>query len=171
MRMRSGVWVSLLLLMPFFVADAKPGPTPSNSKEALIRDLLKTVGTTDLMEQMKRQIFDSFRKMAPSAGDDIWRELERRFDVNELTEKLVPIYDKYYSAEDLKGIVQFYQSPLGKRVLSTMPKVLSESMAIGQEWGRRKGEEIEKELRSRKLISPARSERSVPPSSFAASAP
>jgi hypothetical protein len=171
MRMRSGVWVSLLLLMPFFVTAAQPEPTPSNPKEALIRDLLKTVGTTDLMEQMKRQIFDSFRKMAPSAGDDIWRELERRFDVNELTEKLVPIYDKYYSAEDLKGIVQFYRSPLGQRVLSTMPKVLSESMAIGQEWGRRKGEEIEKELRSRKLISPARSERRVPLFSSEAGAP
>src|SRR6266487_3685107 len=122
MRMRSGVCVSLLLLMPFFVTAAQPGPTPSNPKEALIRDLLKTVGTTDLMEQMKHQIFDSFRKMAPSAGDDVWRELERRFDVNELTEKLVPIYDKYYSAEDLKGIVQFYRSPLGQRVLSTIDR-------------------------------------------------
>jgi hypothetical protein len=171
MRFPSGVFLSLFLLTPFFVMAAQPGPTPSNPKEALIRDLLKTTGTTDLMQQMKRQIFDSFRKMAPSAGDDVWRELERRFDVNELTEKLIPIYDKYYSAEDLKGILQFYHSPLGQRVLSTMPGVLSESMAIGQEWGRRKGEEIEKELRSRKLISPARSERRVPPFSCAAGAP
>jgi hypothetical protein len=157
MRMRSAVSISLLLLMPFVVTAAQPGPTPSNPKEALIRDLLKTTGTTGLMQQMKRQIFDSFRKMAPSAGDDVWKELERKFDVDELTEKLIPIYDKYYSAEDLKGILQFYHSPLGQRVLATMPGVLSESMAIGQEWGRRKGEEIEKELRSRKLISPARS--------------
>ena len=171
MRMRSGVSGFLLVLTAFFATAAQPGPTPSNPKEALIRDLLKTTGTAGLMQQMKRQIFDSFRKMAPSAGDEIWRELERRFDVDELTEKLIPIYDKYYSAEDLKGIVQFYQSPLGQRVLSTMPKVLSESMAIGQEWGRQKGEEIEKELRSRKLISPARSQRRGPASSFAAGAP
>jgi hypothetical protein len=171
MRLRSGVLLFLFLLTPFLATAAQPGPTPSNPKEALIRDLLKTVGTTDLMQQMKRQIFDSFRKMAPAAGDEIWRELERRFDVDELTEKLIPIYDKYYSAEDLKGIVQFYQSPLGQRVLSTMPKVLSESMTIGQEWGRRKGEEIEKELRSRKLISPPRSLGRDPASSFAAGAP
>jgi hypothetical protein len=95
MRMRSGVSVFLLLLTPSFATAAQPGPTPSNPKEALIRDLLKTTGTTGLMQQMKPQIFDSFRKMAPSAGDDIWRELERRFDVDELTEKLIPIYDKY----------------------------------------------------------------------------
>jgi hypothetical protein len=171
MRPRSGLLLLLFLLTPFLAVGTDRSPTPSPAKEALIRDLLKTTGTTSLMQQMKRQIFDTFRRMAPSAGEEVWNELDRRFDMNELVEKLIPIYDKYYSAEDLKGILLFYQSPLGQRVLSTMPQVVSESMAAGQEWGRRKGEEMEKELRSRKLLSPTRSERSANSSSCEAGAP
>jgi hypothetical protein len=38
-----------------------------------------------------------------------------------------------------------YASPVGKRLLATLPKITKESMAIGMEWGKRVGAQIERE--------------------------
>jgi hypothetical protein len=38
-----------------------------------------------------------------------------------------------------------YASPVGKRLLATLPNITKESMAIGMEWGKRVGAQIERE--------------------------
>jgi hypothetical protein len=62
-------------------------------------------------------------------------------DVNELIEKLMPIYDKYYTLEDLKAVNAFYESPAGQRLLVVAPMAMQDAMKIGQEWGEKLGKE------------------------------
>ena len=57
------------------------------------------------------------------------RELEA------LNKKLFPIYKKYISHEDMKMMIQFFQSPAGKRMVEYQPKIVQESMQIGMSWG------------------------------------
>ncbi len=47
---------------------------------------------------------------------------EKRFDVDQITEQLVAIYDKHYPAEEIKELLQFYGSPLGQRMAAEGPK-------------------------------------------------
>ena len=53
---------------------------------------------------------------------------------------MVPIYDKYLTKEDVNGLAQFYQTPLGKKMLSVLPQLVIETqtaaMNMGQELGR-----------------------------------
>ena len=48
----------------------------------------------------------------------------------------------------------FYESPVGQKVLGTLPQITQESMKIGQKWGedvgRRVQRELEEEMRSKK---------------------
>ena len=60
---------------------------------------------------------------------------------DELANLVVPIYDKYYSDEDIRGLIQLYQTPLGKKMLSTLPQVMAESQAAGTKWGEQIGRE------------------------------
>ena len=45
----------------------------------------------------------------------------------EVTNAEVPIYAQNFSMEDLQGMIQFYESPLGQRVMKALPQVLQET--------------------------------------------
>jgi hypothetical protein len=63
-----------------------------------------------------------------------------------VAERLVPIYDQYLTHEDIKGLVAFYESPLGAKLLSVMPQMSQESMLAGQTWGREFAETVRQRL-------------------------
>ena len=53
-------------------------------------------------------------------------EYEKRYDVDRVTEQLVVLYDRHYSDEEIKGLLQFYGSPLGQKVAAENPKIFRE---------------------------------------------
>jgi len=50
-------------------------------------------------------------------------------------QELVPVYAKYFTQDDIRGMLAFYESPVGKKMIQTMPAVVQDSMAVGQRWG------------------------------------
>ncbi|MDT8386626.1 MAG: DUF2059 domain-containing protein [Thiogranum sp.] len=59
---------------------------------------------------------------------------------------MIPLYDKHYTHEDIKGLVQFYKTELGQKTIKLMPVLMQESMAVGQQWGRALGPEIQRRI-------------------------
>ena len=120
----------------------------SREKETEIRRMLQLTGTQKLMEQMKSQMIAALRAQITEVPDEFWTRFEKKMDMSEMIEKIIPLYDKYYSLEDLRAVNAFYSSEVGQRLMTTLPKITKESMAIGMEWGKRIGEEAEKEARA-----------------------
>jgi hypothetical protein len=58
----------------------------------------------------------------------------------------VPSYEKYFTHADIKELIRFYESPIGKKLISVQPKIMQECMVAGQEWGRKLGEKVAKKL-------------------------
>jgi uncharacterized protein len=55
--------------------------------------------------------------------------LPQRVNFKELIEKIsYPLYDKYFTENDLKDLIAFYKSPTGKKTLSVLPALLNDSM-------------------------------------------
>ena len=48
-----------------------------------------------------------------------------------VTDAMVPIYASSFSQEDIDGLVKFYESPLGQRVVKTLPEVEQKSQQAG----------------------------------------
>ena len=135
-------------LAAFVSSSFAAGPV-SHEKEIEIRRTLELTGVKKLMEQIKSQMIAQMRSdMKEVLPDEFWTKIEKKMDVSELIEKLIPLYDKYYSLEDLRALNKFYASDVGQRVIATAPKIMKESMAIGMEWGKRIGEEAEREARA-----------------------
>ena len=93
------------------------------------------------MTQMKSQMISALKKQTPDASEDFWNRFEKKMEVHELIEKIIPVYDKYYTIEDLKAVNAFYESPAGRKILATLPQVMQECMKLGQEWGERIGQQ------------------------------
>jgi uncharacterized protein len=76
-------------------------------------------------EQLVNLFFEKFRSKA---------------DMGQLTEIAVQVYDKYLSDDDVKGLIQFYSTPLGQKTMSILPKVTVEMQSAGMQWGQKLGQ-------------------------------
>jgi len=95
---------------------------------------------------------EPLRKMIPAEKQAEFDELFNQFVNNfaatcakespALTERLIPVYEKYYTVEDMQALIAFFRSPVGKKLLSTQPELSRESMKIGQEWGQEIGKKV-----------------------------
>jgi hypothetical protein len=93
--------------------------------------------------------------------NEFWDRFEQKLGSQELVDQLIPIYDKYYTQQDLESLLAFYESPVGQKVLKTMPQVMQESMQIGQVWGQQKAQEVLKEIQEYQSKQKKKSESSL----------
>lgn len=133
-------------------------PTPPTAAEASeaksktedIRRLMVLTGTAGVMERMIGPLMESqegaMKKMRPDIPEEFWvelnKQLKQEFHVQELVDLLIPIYEKYYTHDDVRQLIAFYESPIGKKSIAVLPQIQAESMAAGREWGRALGERI-----------------------------
>ena len=145
--MRKGIAAAILIT----VATSAFADIPAKKRQS-IRTLLELTGMVKVADQMIGQMFDQFAKSAPSVPSEAWQRLKKKMKADELVVLIIPVYDKYYTQEDLDGMIAFYRTPVGQKVVRTLPDVSREGFNIGQEWGRRKGEEVVRELRAEGLL-------------------
>ena len=119
------------------------GITPA--KEAEIRKLLELTGAKKnalaFGQQLSQYLRGMMEKSLPSGGehnkqieDTLISKLMDRMGSDELIVKLIPIYDKAFSDDDLKGINRFYESPVGRKFLEQTPAVMEEASSASQTW-------------------------------------
>jgi len=122
---------------------AAPSPAPSGSmdpaKEADIRSLMELLGARDVVQDVESNAVEQAReKLLASVpnnekGQAFVNEFadsyQKKFDVDQVTEQLVGIYDKHYTEGEIKGLLQLYGSPLGQKVAAEMPKIGRETQA------------------------------------------
>jgi hypothetical protein len=73
-------------------------------------------------------------------------KLHERYKAEDLIDRLIPVYDRNLTHEEIVGLIQFYESPLGRRVIEVMPQIMQESFAVGSEWGRQLVAEVFAEM-------------------------
>jgi hypothetical protein len=106
------------------------------AKENDIRLLLNDMGAGKLGAQMMDQMFGTMRtSMKQEVPEKVWDELIAEFKVEFSPEKLielnVPIYDKHYTHDEIRQLISFYESPLGRKMISVIPSIAQESFDTG----------------------------------------
>jgi len=102
---------------------------------------------TAFTENMKKVRPDIPPRMIEIVRDEVSKLLQQQIGV--LIEQVVPIYHQQFTHEEIKGLLQFYGTPVGRKVIQAMPTILQQSMAAGQAWGRSLAPTIEARLRTR----------------------
>lgn len=111
-------------------------------------DLLEVTGSLDIGTQMgtslAQQMISSLKNVRPDIDPKAFTIIEEEIvdiiesemkDTNGIVQELIKIYNRHYSHQDIKDLLEFYQSDLGKKLISATPSVVQESMAAGQKWG------------------------------------
>ena len=143
--------VVALVLSFSIVSIAKADISPEKRKE--IEKMLRLTGVEKLVGQMETQMIEGMRAQMPQVPELFWTKFQQKMNTRELIERVIPVYDKYYTTEDIKAVNTFYESPSGQKLLATLPQLMQETMKIGQEWGEKIGkqaaEEAEQELKQK----------------------
>ncbi len=119
------------------------------AKEADIRHLLDLTGASSLMVQTMNDAETSIRPLFSNSlppgeyreklVDLFFEKFHSKRDPDQLLAIIIPIYDQYYTGAEIKSLIQFYDSPTGKKMAAVLPKIMRESQAAGSKWGEKLG--------------------------------
>src|SRR5947207_13419981 len=125
-------------------AQDSAGSAHSNSnidrvKEADIRSLMELVGARDVVQDGAENAIEQSREklLTTVPNNDKGKAFvkafatsyQKKLDTDQIAEQLVGIYDKHFTDDEIKGLLQFYGSPLGQKVAGEMPKINRETQA------------------------------------------
>jgi hypothetical protein len=144
---------------PSAVAPAPESPAQSKidpAKEADIRKLLEITGAKALalqsMDGMLKSIRPLLARSLPPGEyqekliDFFFEKFRSKVDPQQLIDLIVPVYDKHLSHEEIKALIQFYETPLGKKTLFALPTIALESREVGEKWGQALGSDCMTEV-------------------------
>lgn len=113
--------------------EPKKETAAPQSEEAYKADLLSIVKKSPMGAQIgavKNQVM----KQIPAEKQAAFA-VEFDSKIAELYQKLVPVYAETYSKEDVKSMLAFYNSPVGKKMEEKSSSLTEKSQAVAQEWG------------------------------------
>ncbi|MBI5520587.1 MAG: DUF2059 domain-containing protein [Desulfovibrio sp.] len=128
-------------------------------KQADIRRLLDISGganTGRLMSQaLTRQVIASLRQKRPDIPAQTLVVVERELSVvmkqtldgpDGLLERMVPLYAKTFTHQEVRDLLAFYESPTGRKAAAALPGLMREGQTIGEDLAQRMLPELKRRL-------------------------
>jgi hypothetical protein len=114
-------------------SSTAPSHSIDATKQTDIRSLMELIGARDQVQDGASNAIEQSREklLATVPNNDKGQAFvnafaasyQKKFDVDQMTEQLVSVYDKHFTEDEIKGLLQFYGSPLGQKVAAEMPKI------------------------------------------------
>ena len=139
--------IRLILFMLFFAVSsfAYAQEEVTAEEKAAIQKFLEMTGSMDIglmfskvmVEQMTDLLKQSNPEIPPRAFTILEEEVDAiiREELGAFVEMLYPIYHDHFTLSEVNGLISFYETPLGRKVVATLPLITQESMLAGQQWG------------------------------------
>lgn len=139
-RVQPGVPQSPAAAQPANNAEAPAPVKVDPAKEKAIRQLMDVTGTGKLGNNMTEVVAEQVknamsRRLTPDRLQkfmvDFNQKLTAKSPASQVEDAQVPIYAQHFSLEELQGMIQFYQSPVGQQMVKQLPDVLQQSQMQG----------------------------------------
>ncbi|MGD9135048.1 MAG: DUF2059 domain-containing protein [Desulfobacterales bacterium] len=149
--------VTFCLLVTPAVADSI-----NPAKKADIEKLIRITGPPDVTRQTSdffiRQFSQTIRASRPDLPAKTYRILSE--EINKVVDEhmttrggfldmVVPIYAKHFTHKEIKALLKFYQTDLGRKTIKVWPLILQESMLLAQDWWKSLSPVIRKRVNNR----------------------
>lgn len=99
--------------------------------QAMTKSMVETKGK-GLSAADKKTMQAEIEKAVPGMMASMQKLFNDPAMLDELERETAAIYARNYSVDEMRQLLAFYRSPLGAKMLATMPKVMQESMVASQ---------------------------------------
>ena len=127
-----------LLFIVFMVVGCIIVNAQNSEFEKDVAKLLEVNGNAANYDLAFDQLVAQYKMMKPNVPQEFWEAARRdvfNVEIAELNKKMIPLYKKNFTHEEIKKLIDFYQSPLGKKLTEGTTKIGKESIQIAQTWG------------------------------------
>ena len=143
---RTGLMILLVMASP--VLAQQP---PSANAIALAKEIIVAKGGSNLYDPIIPQIIDRARSVLMQSNPMLTRDLTEV--ANRLRTELGPrsaallddgakLYAARFTEQELKDILAFYKTPLGRKIITQEPDILLKSSANVDAWANKFSEEV-----------------------------
>jgi hypothetical protein len=163
MRIRVLLLCGILFIAFNGYAQTEKDKESDAAKKADIRRLMQLTGQNMKVGEMMRSMIPQFRaamgqyekSVSPEHAERFRRVMEEMFEKiilrveaeqPRLLDMMIPVYVKHLSHEDIKALLQFYESPAGQRFLTAMPLIAQDSFAVLMPWMQQLNNEMMDEM-------------------------
>ena len=143
--------ICILALSLFFIPFADAQADPAYVKA--LKKMFELNGSEETYKAAITQSLNMFKDQFPEDESNFIKEFEGELlntTFNDLFEMLTPVYAKYLTLEDIEAVIQFYETPVGKKFAKNTPAITQESMQVGQQWGMKIAERITEKMMKEK---------------------
>ncbi len=132
-------WVLVIVLL-----GASVNPAFSETeKEKDIKKLLESSGIVKQLSYMQDTLLNSMSMMIsgsfPKVPDEFWKEFNQLIgekEMDDLVQRILPVYDKHMSHETVKKLIEMFETPFWDEWKEKMPQISREAGLIGSQWGK-----------------------------------
>jgi hypothetical protein len=148
---------AVLLALTALYTPALAQSSPSAANVQLAREVVLASGATrsfdGVIPSILQQSLSVFVQQNPDLQKDLTEAtktiapgLEKR--ATEIIDIIAGVYATRFTQTELKELLNFYTSTVGKKFVTLLPSVLEESFVKTQEWGGKLSEEVVQQLRT-----------------------
>lgn len=137
-------------LVGFAAPSAAQSAKDSTERELALR-LLKATKVSDVLLAGIEANLPAQKQAMPQVPEEFWRLFvaKAKAGADSLTLLIAPVYTDAFTEQELRGLLEFYSTPLGQRLIKLQPRIMTQSAKIGQQWGAALGMSVAQELQGR----------------------
>lgn len=151
------IWAVLVGLCCLSIARPQPvlADQAQSNELKVARELVSVMRSADLAKDVFPVLLDQLKpaltKGDPSAERDfnelapsITAALEKRLP--EFVDLIAYVYAENFAADDMRQMIAFFESPVGQKFVQKQPKLVAQSMAVGQKFGELLAADVQKNM-------------------------
>ncbi len=132
-------------------ADAQPAAQPSAAAVTIAREIVELKGATAMFDTIITGVIEYHKKIIMSANPNLQRDLDevggrlaqefapRRTEVQM---EIARGYASRFTEAELKDILTFYKTPLGKKLIVEEPKGVDDATRRVDQWASKYAEDV-----------------------------
>jgi hypothetical protein len=123
-----------------------------------VRSLVEATGVIERELEQMEPLLARMRQRAPQIPDKVWQEVREEFKKTFTREAIIeiyaPIYSRHFRPAEIRQLLAFFRSPVGKKLVADTKMMEAEAILGGMERGINLGEKIRQLLKARGYETP-----------------
>jgi hypothetical protein len=142
---------ALALACVAWVAPAAAQQQPTPGAIATAKELLTVKGATNMFDPLIPGVIESAKNAFLPTNPGLFRELNEvaallrtQFAArrNEIVDEIARLYAQRFTEAEMKEVIAFYKSPVGKKFVVDEPAVIDQGLARTQAWTNKLSDDV-----------------------------
>lgn len=103
-----------------------------------IKLLLQLTNSSQVTAKIMNPLIDSFKERFSDVPVHFWDDFieDTEYDIAKVMEPLITVYDNHFSHDEIKKLINLYNSELGRKITAVQPLIVKENDLLNEKCGK-----------------------------------